>query len=53
MTAPLIPGIVIFASAFGTAAQQKGLSLEQALAVSAFVFAGASQMVALEVWQSV
>ena len=53
MTAPLIPGIVIFASAFGTAAQQKGLSLDQALAVSAFVFAGASQMVALEVWQSV
>jgi predicted branched-subunit amino acid permease len=52
MTAPLIPGIVIFASAFGTAAQQKGLALDQALAVSALVFAGASQMVALEVWQS-
>ena len=52
-TLPLLPGIVAFASAFGTAAQQKGLSLEQALAISAFVYAGASQMVALEVWQGV
>jgi predicted branched-subunit amino acid permease len=52
MTIPLIPGIVIFASAFGTSAQQKGLTLDQALAISAFVFAGASQMVGLEVWQS-
>ena len=51
MTIPLIPGIVIFASAFGTSAQQKGLTLDQALAISAFVFAGASQMVALELWR--
>jgi predicted branched-subunit amino acid permease len=53
LIAPLLPGIVVFASAFGTAAQQKGLTFAEALAVSAFVFAGASQMVGLEVWQSV
>lgn len=52
MTIPLIPGIVIFASAFGTAAQPKGLPLDQALAISAFGVAGASQRVGLEVWQS-
>ncbi|HEX2554355.1 MAG TPA: AzlC family ABC transporter permease [Microvirga sp.] len=52
LTLPLMPGLVVFASAFGTAAQQRGLSFEQALAMSAFVYAGASQMVALEVWQA-
>jgi predicted branched-subunit amino acid permease len=51
MTVPLLPGIVVFASAFGAAATQKGLTLWEALAMSAFVFAGASQMVGLEVWQ--
>jgi predicted branched-subunit amino acid permease len=53
MTLPLVPGIVVFASAFGTAAQQRGLPFDQAMAMSAFVFAGVSQMVALEVWQDV
>ncbi len=42
---------MIFASAFGTAAAQKGLTLAQATAMSALVYAGASQMVALELWQ--
>ena len=51
MTVPLLPGIVVFASAFGAAATQKGLTVWEALAMSAFVFAGASQMVGLEVWQ--
>jgi predicted branched-subunit amino acid permease len=50
-TLPLLPGIVVFAGAFGAAAVQKGLSLGQALGLSAFVFAGASQMVALELWR--
>ena len=53
LTLPLMPGLLVFASAFGTAAQQRGLPIEQALAISAFVFAGASQMVSLEVWQDV
>jgi predicted branched-subunit amino acid permease len=47
-----MPSIVVFASAFGAAATQKGLTVWEALAMSAFVFAGASQMVGLEVWQS-
>jgi predicted branched-subunit amino acid permease len=52
-TLPLLPGIVVFASAFGAAAVQKGLTLLQAVGLSTFVFAGASQMVALELWQPV
>jgi predicted branched-subunit amino acid permease len=43
----------MFALAFGTAAAQKGLSLGEALGLSAFVYAGASQMVGLEIWQKV
>ena len=50
LTLPLLPGIVVYASAFGAAAAQKGLSLWEAVAFSAFVFAGASQMLALELW---
>jgi predicted branched-subunit amino acid permease len=51
LTLPLVPGIVVFATAFGAAASQKGLDVWQTMALSAFVFAGASQMVALEVWR--
>ncbi len=43
----------MFAMAFGTAAAQKGLSLGEVLGLSAFVYAGASQMVGLEIWQKV
>lgn len=50
---PLLPGVIVFGSAFGAAASQKGLTLWEALAFSAFVFAGASQMVALEIWTDV
>ena len=48
---PVLPGVCVFASAFGAAAAQKGLTLWQALSMSAFVYAGASQMVALELWR--
>jgi predicted branched-subunit amino acid permease len=48
---PVLPGVCVFASAFGAAAAQKGLTVWQALSMSAFVYAGASQMVALEVWR--
>lgn len=51
MTLPIWPGIIVFAGAFGTAAAQKGLTLGQAMGMSVFMFAGASQMVAIEVWQ--
>lgn len=50
---PAFPGFIMFAMAFGTAASQKGLSLAEAMGLSAFVYAGASQMVGLEIWQQV
>src|SRR5688572_5310821 len=51
LVVPILPGVIVFASAFGAAAAQKGLTLGQALAMSTFVYAGASQMVALELWR--
>jgi len=50
---PAFPGFIVFAMAFGTAAAQKGLSLGETAGLSAFVYAGASQMVGLEIWQKV
>lgn len=50
---PAFPGFIMFALAFGTAAAQKGLSLAETMGLSAFVYAGASQMVGLEIWQQV
>jgi len=47
---PLLPGLAVFGMAFGAAAAQKGLSLAEATLFSATVFAGLSQMVALEGW---
>lgn len=49
-SAPLLPGTVIFAMAFGTIAAQKGLSLGDTVLMNALVFAGAAQLVAIEVW---
>src|SRR5215210_5792800 len=51
LTLPLLPGILVFASAFGAAAVGKGMSLAQAVAMSGLVYGGASQMVALELWR--
>ncbi len=48
---PLLPGVIIFAIAFGAAAAAKGFTLGEAAAMSAFVYAGLSQMVALENWR--
>ena len=49
-TTPLLPGTVVFAFAFGTIAAQKGLTLTDAVLMNALVFAGAAQLVAIEVW---
>lgn len=49
---PLMPGLVVFAMAFGAAAAQKGLSLVEAGLFSGLVFAGLAQMVALEGWSN-
>ena len=51
MTVPLIPGIVVFAAAFGTLAAQRGLTLAEATLMSALVYSGAGQLVAIEAWQ--
>jgi predicted branched-subunit amino acid permease len=48
---PLLPGVVVFATAFGAAAVGKGMTFAETVAMSAFVYAGASQMVALELWR--
>src|ERR1044072_3557873 len=46
------PRTMVFAAAYGTLAAQKGLTLTEATLMSALVFGGASQLVAMEVWQS-
>ena len=48
--APLLPGTIIFGTAFGTIAAQKGLTLGDAVLMNALVCAGAAQLVGLEVW---
>lgn len=49
--AVLMPGIVVFSVAFGAAASAKGLSLFEAVLMSAMVYAGVSQLVAMELWR--
>lgn len=49
---PVLPGIFVYGLAFGTAAAHRGMSLAETAAMSGFVYAGASQMVALEVWRN-
>lgn len=46
-TIPLIVGAIPFGIIFGTLAQSSGLSFSGALGMSAFVFAGSSQFIAL------
>jgi len=52
LAAPVLPGLVVFAAAFGTLAAQRGLSLLEATAMSAIVFGGASQLAAMEAWDN-
>ncbi len=47
---PALPGVVVFAAAFGALAAQKGLTLFETVLMSAIVFAGVSQFVAMEIW---
>jgi predicted branched-subunit amino acid permease len=49
--AVLMPGIVVFSVAFGAAAAAKGLGLLEAVLMSALVYAGVSQLVAMELWR--
>src|SRR5947209_19020087 len=50
MCGAMVPGTGVFAAAYGTLAAQKGLTLGEAVLMSALVFGGAAQLVALEVW---
>src|SRR5712664_272682 len=48
-----VPGMAVmavFGIAFGSAAAQKGLTLFEATLMSALVFGGAAQFVAVEIW---
>ncbi|MEP0721068.1 MAG: AzlC family ABC transporter permease, partial [Marinomonas sp.] len=47
---PALPGTVAFGAVFGTVAAQKGLTFVETLMFNSFVFAGASQFVAMEVY---
>jgi 4-azaleucine resistance transporter AzlC len=53
LAVPVMPGMVLFGVAFGALAAQKGLSLLEATLMSALVYAGASQFVALEMWSDI
>lgn len=48
---PLLPGVVAFGLLYGFFATQTGLTRLEVGLFSAFVFAGASQFLALELWQ--
>ena len=49
-SAPMLPGTVVFSMVFGTIAAQKGVTLTDTVLMNALVFAGSSQLVAIEVW---
>lgn len=49
---PLCPGLAVFGAAYGAAAAQKGLGFWEAVGTSAMVYAGAAQMVSLELWRA-
>lgn len=48
--APLLPGTAMFSVVFGTIAAQKGLTLLDTILMNGIVFAGAAQLVGLEIW---
>lgn len=47
---PIAIGVGVYGILFGLLARQKGLSLGAALSMSSFVFAGASQLIAMDLW---
>ena len=52
-TLPLAPGVVAFGLVYGVLARQAGLDFWATLAMSALVFAGASQFTAVSMWGQV
>lgn len=47
---PVALGVAVYGVLFGLLARQKGLSWVEAQSMSLFVFAGASQLIALDLW---
>jgi 4-azaleucine resistance transporter AzlC len=47
---PVLPGMIAFGLAVGATAARKGFSLVESLLMNLFVYAGMSQLVAMEVW---
>jgi predicted branched-subunit amino acid permease len=47
---PIVPPTLVFAMAFGTVAAQKGVTLVEAMLMSALVFGGAAQLASMEAW---
>ena len=50
LAVPTLPALIALALAFGGAASARGMSLSEATSMSAFVAAGAAQMLSLELW---
>ncbi len=50
LSVPLLPGVIVFAAAFGGASAEKGLTLVETTLMSLLVYAGAGQLLALELW---
>jgi len=53
LSVPMLPGVLVFAAAVGAASAEKGLTLGQAVLMSFTVYAGASQLLALQLWPEV
>jgi predicted branched-subunit amino acid permease len=50
LSLPVMPALAVFGAGFGAVAAQKGLTLAEATLMSALLFAGISQYVAMEFW---
>jgi 4-azaleucine resistance transporter AzlC len=51
-TLPIAVSVFVYVTLFGVLARQRGLSLAESLLMSGIVFAGGSQLVALEMWHT-
>jgi 4-azaleucine resistance transporter AzlC len=47
---PLVPGYIAFGLAVGATAASKGFTLLATITMNAFVYAGASQLIGMEIW---
>lgn len=52
LSLPILPASMVFGAVFGTVCAQKGLTLFETFLINSMVFAGASQFVAMEIYQS-